>query len=203
MSTPALLHHFPRYFYSGIAQRDRNSIPAPLIWSDSLCDVLKMFAQQWFSHARVTRARFPGLVHFLLSLPSQTNEKSRLFSPKTKTKNALSFRFSSSLGTAPKMSHISTKTWEILTKTSEFFEETWEKFSKMSELFLKHSEILQTQPGHFFHSAPKIERKNPFPLKLPSFHLLFSSQAEKIRQSFCPQITRFQPSISSFPPAFP
>ena len=86
MSTPALLHHFPRYFYSGIAQRDWNSIPAPLIWSVSLCDVLKMFAQQWFSHARVTRARIPGLLHFLLSQPSQRNEKSRLFSPKTEDK---------------------------------------------------------------------------------------------------------------------
>ena len=120
------------------------------------------------------------------------------FHPKPKTKNALSFRFSPSLGTAPKMSHISTKTWEILTKTSEFFEKTWEKFSKMSELFLKHSEILQTQPGHFFHSATKIERRNPFPLKLPSFYLLFSSQAEKIRQSFCPKLPDFSPRFPLF-----
>lgn len=186
MSTPALLHHFPRYFYSGIAQRDRNSIPAPLIWSDSLCDVLKMFAQQWFSHARVTRARIPGLLHFCFHNLHRQTKNQDYFRPKPKTKNALSFRFSSSLETAPKMSHISTKTWEILTKTSEFLEKTWEKFSKMSELFLKHSEILQTQPGHFFHSAPKIERKNPFSLKLPS---TFFIPSRKIRQSFCPQIT--------------
>ena len=86
MSTPALLHHLLHCFYSGLGQRDRNSLPAPLIWSVSLRDVLKMFAQQWFSHARVTRARIPGLLHFLLSQPSQRNEKSGLFSPKTEDK---------------------------------------------------------------------------------------------------------------------
>ena len=142
-----------------------------------------------FSRTGDTRAHPWTFALFAFTTFTEKRKIRTIFNPKPKTKNALSFRFSPSLGTAPKMSHISTKTSEILTKTLEFFEKTWEKFSKMSELFLKHSEILQTQPGHFFHSAPKIERKNPFPLKLPSFHLLFSSQAEKIRQSFCPPIT--------------
>ena len=142
-----------------------------------------------FSRAGDTRAHPWTFALFAFTTFTEKRKNQDYFHPKPKTKNALSFRFSSSLGTAPKMSHISTKTWEILTKTSEFFEKIWKNFSKMSELFLKHSEILQTQPGHFFHSSPKIERKNPFPLKLPSFHLLFSSQEEKIRQSFCPQIT--------------
>ena len=156
-----------------------------------------------FSRAGDTRAHPWTFALFAFTTFTEKRKIKTIFTQNQDKKHELSFRFSSSLGTAPKMSHICTKTWEILTKTSEFFEKTWEKFSKMSELFLKHSEIFQTQPGHFFHSAPKIERKNPFPLKLPSFHLLFSSQAEKIRQSFCPQITRFQPSISPFPPAFP
>ena len=130
-----------------------------------------------FSRAGDTRAHPWTFALFAFTTFTEKRKIRTIFNPKLKTK------------TAQKMSYTSTKTWEILTKTSEFFEKTWEKFSKMSELFLKHSEILQTQPGHFFHSAPKIERKNPFPLKLPSFHLLFSSQAEKNRQSFCPQIT--------------
>ena len=141
-----------------------------------------------FSRAGDTRAHPWTFALFAFTTFTDKRKIKTIFTPNRRQKHELSFRFSF-LGTAPKMSHISTKTWEILTKTSEFFEKTWEKFSKMSELFLKHSEILQTQPGHFFHSAPKIERKNPFPLKLPSFHLLFSSQAEKILQSFCPQIT--------------
>ena len=142
-----------------------------------------------FSRAGDTRAHPWTFALFAFTTFTDKRKIKTIFTPNRRQKHELSFRFSSSLGTAPKMSHISTKTCEILTKTSEFFEKTWEKFSKMSELLLKHSEILQTQPGHFFHSAPKIERKNPFPLKLPSFHLLFSSQAEKIRQSFCLQIT--------------
>ena len=142
-----------------------------------------------FSRAGDTRAHPWTFALFAFTTFTEKRKIKTIFTPNRGQKHELSFRFSSSLGTAPKMSHISTKTWEILTKTSEFFEKTWEKFSKMSELFLKHSEILQTQPGHFFHSVPKIERKNPFPLKLPSFYLLFSSQAEKIRQSFCPLIT--------------
>ena len=86
MSTLALLHHLLHCFYSGLGQRDWNSIPASLIWSDSLRDIPKASARLWFSHARVTRARIPGFLHFLLSQPSQTNEKSRLFSPKTEDK---------------------------------------------------------------------------------------------------------------------
>ena len=127
-----------------------------------------------FSRAGDTRAHPWTFALFAFTTFTDKRKIKTIFTQNRRQKNALSFHFSPSLGTVSKMSHISTKTWEILTKTSELFEKTWEKFSKMSELFLKHSEILQTQPGHFFHSAPKIERKNPFPLKLPSFHLLFS-----------------------------
>ena len=74
----------------------------------------------------MTRARIPGLLHFLLSQPSQRNEKSGPFSTlKLKTK------------TTQKTSYTSTKTSEILTKTWEFFEKTWEIFSKMSDVFLE------------------------------------------------------------------
>ena len=130
-----------------------------------------------FSRACDTRTHPWTFALFAFTTFTEKRKIRTIFNPKLKTK------------TAQKMSDPSTKTSEILTKTSEIFEKTWEIFSKMSEVFLKHSEVLQTQPGYFFHSATKIERKNPFPLKLPSFHLLFSSQAEKIRQSFCPQIT--------------
>ena len=142
-----------------------------------------------FSRAGDTRAHPWTFALFAFTTFTEKRKIKTIFTQNRRQKTRFPFVSPPPLGTAPKMSHISTKTWEILTKISEFFEKTWEKFSKMSELFLKHSEILQTQPGHFFHSAPKIERKNPFPLKLPSFHLLFSSQAEKIRQSFYPQIT--------------
>ena len=142
-----------------------------------------------FSRAGDTRAHPWTFTLFAFTTFTDKRKIKTIFAQNRRQKKRAFLSLLPPLGTAPKMSHISTKTWEILTKTSEFFEKTWEKFSKMSELFLKHSEILQTQPGHFFHSAPKIERQNPFPLKLPSFYLLFSFQAEKIRQSFCPQIT--------------
>ena len=151
-----------------------------------------------FSRAGDTRAHPWTFALFAFTTFTEKRKIKTIFTPNRGQKHELSFRFSSSLETAPKMSHISTKTWEILTKTSEFFEKTWDKFSNMSELFLKHSEILQTQPGHFFHSATKIERKNPFPLKLPSFYLLFSFQAEKIRQSFCAKIPHFSPRFPLF-----
>ena len=89
------------------------------------------------------------------------------------------------------------------TKTSEIFEKTWEIFLKMSEVFLKHSEILPTQPRHFVLSTTKIEGKNPVSLKLPSFHLLFSSASTENPSVILPQNPPFQPSISPFQTAFP
>ena len=187
MSTPALLHHFPRYFYSGIAQRDWNSIPTPLIWSVSLCDVLKMFAQQWFSHARVTRARIPGLLHFLLSQPSQRNEKPGLFSTQNWRQNR-----------AKNILHFHKNVGDSHKNVGVFWKNVGDFLKNVGRFFLKYSEILPTQPRHFVLSATKIEGKSPISLKLPSFHLLFLSQAQKIRQSFCPKIPHFSPRFPLF-----
>lgn len=139
-----------------------------------------------FSRACDTRAHPWTFTLFTFTTFTEQRKIRTIFNPKLKTK------------TAQKTSYTSTKTSEILTKTSEFFEKTWEIFSKMSEVFLKHSEILPTQPRHFVLSATKIEGKSPISLKLPSFHLLFLSQAQKIRQSFCPKIPHFSPRFPLF-----
>ena len=90
-----------------------------------------------FSRAGDTRAHPWTFALFAFTTFTDKRKNKTIFTQNRRQKNALSFRFSSSIGTAPKMSDTSTKTWEILTKTWEFFEKTWEIFSKMSEVFLE------------------------------------------------------------------
>ena len=143
-----------------------------------------------FSRACDTRAHPWTFALFAFTTFTEKRKIRTIFNPKLKTK------------TSQKISYTSTKTWEILTKTWEFFEKTWEIFPKMSEVFL---ETLGNPPNSTQTLRPlshKIEGKSPISLNLPSFHLLFLSQAQKIRQSFCAKIPPFQPSLSPFQPAF-
>ena len=139
-----------------------------------------------FSRAGDTRAHPWTLALFAFTTFTEKRKIRTIFNPKLKTK------------TAQKISYTSTKTWEILTKTWEFFGKTWEIFSKMSDVFL---EILGNPPNSTKTLRPlshKIEGKSPISLKLPSFHLLFLSQAQKIRQSFCAKIPHFSPRFPLF-----
>jgi len=95
------------------------------------------------------------------------------FQPKTEDKNR-----------AKKCPTLPQKRPRFSQKRRRFLEKRGRFSRKCRTFFLKHSEILPTQPRHFVLSATKIEGKSPISLKLPSFHLLFLSQAQKIRQSF-------------------
>ena len=139
-----------------------------------------------FSRAGYTRAHPWTFALFAFTTFTEKRKIRTIFTPKLKTK------------TAQKISYTSTKTSEILTKTWEFFEKTWEIFSKMSDVFL---ETLGNPPNSTQTLHPlshKIEGKSPISLKLPSFHLLFLSQAQKIRQSFCTKIPHFSPRFPLF-----
>ena len=132
-----------------------------------------------FSRACDTRAHPWTFALFAFTTFTEKRKIRTIFNPKLKTK------------TAQKTSCTSTKTWEILTKT-------WEIFSKVSEVFL---ETLGNPPNSTKTLRPlshKIEGKSPISLKLPSFHLLFLSQAQKIRQSFCTKIPHFSPRFPLF-----
>lgn len=132
-----------------------------------------------FSRACDTRAHPWTLALFAFTTFTEQQKIRTIFNPKLKTK------------TAQKTSCTSTKTWEILTKT-------WEIFPKMSEVFL---ETLGNPPNSTQTLRPlshKIEGKSLISLKLPSFHLLFLSQAQKIRQSFCTKIPHFSPRFPLF-----
>ena len=125
-----------------------------------------------FSRACDTRAHPWTLALFAFTTFTEQQKIRTIFNPKLKTK------------TAQKTSCTSTKTWEI--------------FPKMSEVFL---ETLGNPPNSTQTLRPlshKIEGKSPISLKLPSFHLLFLSQAQKIRQSFCTKIPHFSPRFPLF-----
>ena len=160
---------------------------------DSLRDVLKASTRQWFSHARVTRARIPGLLHFLLSQPSQNNKKSGPFSTQNRRQKPLKkniLHFHKNVGDSHK-------------NVGVFWKNVGDFLKNVGRFFLKYSEILPTQPRHFVLSATKIEGKSPISLKLPSFLLLFSIASTENPSVILRQNPPFQPSISPFQTALP
>ena len=203
MSTPALLHHFPRYFYSVIAQRDWNSLPAPLIGGDSLRDVLKASAQQWFSHARVTRARIPGLLHFLLSQPSQRNEKSRLFSPKTEDKKrAFLSLLLLSRNSTKNVPHLHKNVGDSHKNIRVF----WKNMGEVLENVGAFLETLRNPPNStrtLLPLSPKNRKEESLPSKTSILLSTFFIPSRENPSVILPHITWFQSSISPFPPAFP
>ena len=192
MSTPALLHHLLHCFYSGLGQRDWNSLPAPLIGGDSLRDVLKASAQQWFSHARVTRARIPGLLHFLLSQPSQRNEKSGPFSTlklKTKTAQKNVRHFHKNVGDSHKNIRV-----------------FWKNMGEVLENVRAFLETLGNPPNStrtLLPLSPKNRKEESLPSKTSILLSTFFIPSRENPSVILRQNPPFQPSISPFPPAFP
>ena len=140
-----------------------------------------------FSRACDTRAHPWTFALFAFTTFTEQQKIRTIFSPKTEDKNR-----------AKKCPTLPQKRGRFSQKRRRFLKKRGRFSRKCRTFFLKHSEILPTQPRHFVLSATKIERKNPFPLKLPSFHLLFLSQAQKIRQSFCAKIPHFSPRFPLF-----
>ena len=203
MSTPALLHHLLHCFYSGLGQRDWNSLPAPLIGGDSLRDVLKASAQQWFSHARVTRARIPGLLHFLLSQPSQRNEKSRLFSPKTEDKKrAFLSLLLLSRNSTKNVPHFHKNVGDSHKNIRVF----WKNMGEVLENVGAFLETLRNPPNStrtLLPLSPKNRKEESLPSKTSILLSTFFIPSRENPSVILPHITWFQSSISPFPPAFP
>ena len=140
-----------------------------------------------FSRACDTRAHPWTFALFAFTTFTEQQKIRTIFSPKTEDKNR-----------AKKCPTLPQKRGRFSQKRRRFLKKRGRFSRKCRTFFLKHSEILQTQSKHFVLSATKIEGKSPISLKLPSFHLLFLSQAQKIRQSFCPKIPHFSPRFPLF-----
>lgn len=179
-----MLHHLLHCFYSGIAQRDRNSLPSPthlgLLITRCPKVILKTVV---FSRAGDTRAHPRTFTLFAFTTFTEQRKTRTIFNPKLKTK------------TAQKISYTSTKTSEILTKT-------WEIFSKMSDVFL---ETLGNPPNLTKTLRPLSHKNRGKESHLPKTSLLpstFSIASTENPSVILPQNPPFQPSISPFQPAF-
>ncbi len=139
-----------------------------------------------FSRAGDTRAHPWTFALFAFTTFTKQQKIKTIFDPKLKTK--------------PLKKHptLPEKRRRFSQKRRSFLEKRGRFSRKCRTFFLKYSEILPTQPRHFILSATKIEGKSSISLKLPSFHLHFLSQAQKIRQSFCPKIPHFSPRFPLF-----
>ena len=131
-----------------------------------------------FSRAGDTRAHPWTFALFAFTTFTEQQKIRTIFSPKTEDKNRVK-----KYPTLPqKRPRFSQKRGRFLKKRG--------RFSRKCRTFFL--ETLGNPPNSTKTLRPlshKIEGKSPISLKLPSFHLLFLSQAQKIRQSFCPQIT--------------
>ena len=138
-----------------------------------------------FSRAGDTRAHPWTFALFAFTTFTEKRKIRTIFNPKTEDKNR-----AKKCPTLPqKRRRFSQKRRRFLKKRGRF---SW-KCRRFSWNTRKSS-----QPRHFVLSATKIDGKSPISLKRPSFHLLFLSQAQKIRQSFCPKIPHFSPRFPFF-----